>query len=171
MIKETIQNYNNAFLTEKEQNVFLNKVLNNTVVETRLPEILFITSYPPRECGIATYSQDLVMAMDKKFNRSFKISICPIESENDQHTYAEGIKYILNKDFPKAFITLAKFINNDDNIRVVMIQHEFGLFADSEESFNHFLQALTKPVVIVFHTVLPHPDKALKEKVQLIENA
>jgi hypothetical protein len=33
------------------------------------PEILFISSYPPRECGIATYSQDLVKALNNKFEK------------------------------------------------------------------------------------------------------
>ena len=42
-----------------------------TLLENKidLDEILFITSYPPRECGIATYSQDLIMALNNKFNR------------------------------------------------------------------------------------------------------
>ena len=35
-----------------------------------LPEILCITSYPPRECGIATYSQDLIVAVKNKFEKS-----------------------------------------------------------------------------------------------------
>ena len=35
-----------------------------------LPEILFITSYPPRVCGIATYSQDLIKALNNKFSNS-----------------------------------------------------------------------------------------------------
>jgi hypothetical protein len=41
-------------------------------------EILFITSYPPRECGIATYSQDLVKALNNKFSSSFTFSICAL---------------------------------------------------------------------------------------------
>jgi len=41
--------------------------------DTNLPEILFISSCTPRECGIATYSEDLIKALENKFNRSFKI--------------------------------------------------------------------------------------------------
>ena len=52
------------------------------------------------------------------------------------------------------------------DIRIVMIQHEFGFFEKKKDDFIQFLDALTKPVVIVFHTVLPRPDESLKEKVQ-----
>src|SRR5689334_15977660 len=104
------------------------------------PEILFISSYPPRECGIATYSQDLIKALNNKFNHSFTITVCPLESENEKHIYTDAclpdrqeIKYILNIDEPDTFILLAKKINDDANIRVVMIQHEFGLFKNKED--------------------------------------
>lgn len=133
-----------------------------------LPEILFITSYPPRECGIATYSQDLVKALDNKFNHSFYIRICPLESENETHTYPDEVKYILNTDQPDAFVQLAGKINSDPAISMVMIQHEFGFFAKKEEAFRGFLDLLVKPVVIGFHTVLPHPDESLKLNVQKI---
>lgn len=135
---------------------------------THLAEILFITSYPPRECGIATYSQDLIKALNNKFNQSFIIKICALESANEQHTYTEEIKYILNTDGPNAFIKLAKTINENAAISIVLIQHEFGFFEKKEEKFNYFLNALTKPVVIVFHTILPHPDELLKLKVKRI---
>jgi glycosyltransferase involved in cell wall biosynthesis len=141
----------------------------------KLPEILFITSYPPRECGIATYSQDLIKALNNKFSHSFKIRICPLESENEKHVYPDAylpdrqeIKDILNVDHPDAFTKLAKTINGNADIRIVMIQHEFGFFEKSENDFSLFLGALTKPVVIVFHTVLPHPNESLKLNVQQI---
>lgn len=133
-----------------------------------LPEILFITSYPPRECGIATYSQDLILALNNKFNQSFTIRICPLESESEKHTYFEKVKYILNTDHPNAFIRLAKNINANEDIRMVMIQHEFGFFNKKEEHFRLFLMALTKPIVVVFHTVLPRPNESLKVSVQQI---
>ncbi len=133
-----------------------------------VPEILFITSYPPRECGIATYSQDLIKALNKKFNHSFTISICALESENEQPVYTEEIKYRLNTDEPTAFIQLAENINSNAAIRMVLIQHEFGFFEKREPDFKQFLLALNKPVAIVFHTVLPHPDELLKVKVKEI---
>jgi glycosyltransferase involved in cell wall biosynthesis len=144
----------------------LHKINGNGIYHPKMkepvPEILFITSYPPRECGIATYSQDLLKALSNKFNRSFKLTVCPIETDSERHTYTEDVKYILNTDYPKAFITLTKFINDNEDIKLVMIQHEFGLFKKSEDDFIHFLGLLTKPVIIAFHTVLPGPDKFLK---------
>jgi glycosyltransferase involved in cell wall biosynthesis len=147
---------------------------NNALVmkdsAAELPEILFITSYPPRECGIATYSQDLIMALNNKFNRSFDIKICSLESNSERHIYSDEIKYILNIDYPEAFVTLVNFINDNDNIKTVMIQHEFGLFEKVESDFNQFLQSLNKPVVLCFHTVLPRPGLAFMEKVQQLSN-
>ncbi|MET0759736.1 MAG: glycosyltransferase [Flavobacterium sp.] len=139
--------------------------------DNMLPEILFITSYPPRECGIATYSQDLIMALNNKFNYSFRIQICPLETENEKHNYSDEIKYILNTDSPNAFIKLAKTINDNTNIQMVLVQHEFGLFKKNEKYFNQFLNILTKPVVIVFHTVLPNPNESLKLQVKEITEA
>ncbi len=133
--------------------------------------ILFITSFPPRECGIATYSQDLIKALNNKFNCSFNIKICALESDSEKHVYQDEIEYILNTDMPDAFIQSAKKINESDDIQIVLIQHEFGFFEKKEAAFQRFLQALKKPVVIVFHTVLPNPDKLLKKKVQKISDA
>jgi glycosyltransferase involved in cell wall biosynthesis len=138
----------------------------NTV--NKLSGVLFITTYPPRQCGIATYSQDLISALKDKFDQSFTIHLCPLESENENHAYTEEIKYILNTSRPDSFIQLAKKINADENIRVVMIQHEFGLFEKKEEEFIQFLITLAKPIVITFHTVLPRPNEVLKLHVQKI---
>ncbi|HLF64121.1 MAG TPA: glycosyltransferase, partial [Saprospiraceae bacterium] len=140
----------------------------NTNTAVTEPEILFITSYPPRECGIATYSQDLIKALNNKFNHSFHIIICPLESENEEHTYTDDIKCILNIDQPGAFTTLAETINADEDIRMVMIQHEFGLFGAKQDEFEQFLRILEKPFVVVFHTVLPRPDELLNLKVRHI---
>lgn len=136
-----------------------------------LPEILFITSYPPRECGIATYSQDLIKALNNKFSYSFNITLCALESGSEKHRYSSEVKFILNTDDAAAFTSLAGLINSNTAIHTVMIQHEFGLFRNAEDGFSEFLEALTKPVIIAFHTVLPNPEEALKEKVKRIIRA
>ena len=158
-------NHNDVLLVEEKQAIFPINEIQGRVAEGKLPEILFITSCPPRECGIANYSSDLIMALNEKFNQSFRISICPVESKNEKHTYAEEIKNILNVDCRESFIKLTKFINDNAAIRIVIIQHEFGIFKNSEDGFRQFLNAVTKPVVIAFHTVLPRPDESLKAKV------
>lgn len=133
-----------------------------------LPEVLFITSYPPRECGIATYSQDLKKALDSKFSSSFTVKICALESETEKHTYTHEIEYILNVDHSEEFAGLAKKINNNTGIQIVLIQHEFGFFDKKENEFIELMRALSKPVVLVFHTILPYPDKVLRRNVQAI---
>ena len=133
-----------------------------------VPKVLFITSYPPRECGIATYSRDLITALNEKFSNSFTIGICALESENERHDYSGEIEYILDADNAGSFASLARNINDDADIRVVMIQHEFGFFEKKKDEFVQFLGELTKSAVIVFHTVLPHPNESLKQNVQEI---
>lgn len=171
MRKQNIVNHVSSLPVGGQQKVISGNGMHIPDIDIKLPEILFITSYPPRECGIATYSQDLIKALNNKFNQSFTISICPLESENEKHTYTDEIKYILNTDHPNAFTRLAKTINVNGEIRMVMIQHEFGFFEKKEDDFKQFLDALTKPVVIVFHTVLPHPHESLSVKVQHICSA
>jgi glycosyltransferase involved in cell wall biosynthesis len=168
MINEIVLTKGTLMQAERQERKNNSNGVELTYAPKKIPEILFITSYPPRECGIATYSQDLIKALNNKFNRSFKINICPLESDDEQYTYNDDVEYILNTTYPEAFKTLARFINNDANIEMVMIQHEFGLFKDSEEDLLNFLKALYKPVIVVFHTVLPKPNIFFKIKVQQI---
>ena len=136
-----------------------------------LSEILFITSYPPRVCGIATYSHDLIKALDNKFSNSLSIKVCALESGDTGYQYGSEVKYILKTSLSHQYEELALRINNDNCIKIVLIQHEFGFFKLQEKSFQQFLYKLSKPVIIVFHTVLPNPDRQLKTKVQNIADA
>ncbi|MDA3943059.1 MAG: glycosyltransferase [Bacteroidetes bacterium] len=63
---------------------------------------------------------------------------------------------------------MANTINQDDSINIVLIQHEFGLFAKQEQAFLQFVSKLSVPLVIAFHTVLPVPDERLKSIIQSV---
>jgi glycosyltransferase involved in cell wall biosynthesis len=136
-----------------------------------LAEILFISSYPPRECGIATYSQDLIKALNNKFSSSLSIKVCALEAGDLNFIYPREVKYVLNTLLAEDYKKLLININKDHNIKIVLIQHEFGFFREQEQSFLQFLQELEKPVVIVFHTVLPNPDEELKANMKSIADA
>ena len=112
-------------------------------------EVLFISSYPPRECGIANYSHDLIRAFNSKFGNSFTLTVCALESGNSNYQYPVEVKYVLDTSDSAKFESLASTINQSPQIKIVLIQHEFGLFQNtSEEGFLHFLKSLTKPIII-----------------------
>lgn len=144
-----------------------------TDTTTAVPEILCLTTFPPRQCGIATYSQDLIKVLKNHYVDSFDIKICALENANEKHTYTDtDVKYILDTSVEASYYKLAQAINEDNAVKVVLIQHEFGLFADGIDYFNDFLTQLEKPVAVVFHTVLPEPDAQLKYNVEhIMDNA
>lgn len=134
-------------------------------------EILVITSYPPRECGIATYSEDLIKALNNKFSNSLSIKVCALESNGTTYPYPDEVKYILKTSLADDYEKLLSNINDDKSIKIILIQHEFGFYKFQEKAFYNFLSGLNKPVIIVFHTVLPHPDELLKSKINRIAAA
>jgi len=146
--------------------------IKTSAKNSELPEILFITSYPPRECGIATYSHDLITSLKNKFNSSFNIKACALEYGVSNNTYPDEVEYILDTNYTSEFTKLSQSINDNKLIKIVLIQHEFGFFQNiSEENFLQFLYSIVKPIAIVYHTVLPKPEESLKKKVQNISDA
>ncbi|HML84346.1 MAG TPA: glycosyltransferase, partial [Bacteroidales bacterium] len=89
----------------------------------------------------------------------------------NNYIYPEEVTLILNTSIASDYEKLAFKINADPYIKFVLIQHEFGFYHSHQAEFEHFLLTLIKPIIIVFHTVLPHPDNNLKEKVQRIVSA
>jgi glycosyltransferase involved in cell wall biosynthesis len=178
MIKEIFHNTNNNLILYKELLQFSGKMERDNIsgktttvaeIETALPEILFITSYPPRECGIATYSHDLVNAIQEKFGQSFSLKVCALEASGTEHKYPQEVKYILKESELEEYYKLAEKINSDTNLTLIFIQHEFGLFGgEYGEHLLELLSVLKKPVITTFHTVLPKPDINRNKIVQAI---
>ncbi len=169
MINEAMLNF------DAMDNLFAPRTILNKVAkypDTVLPEVLFMTSFPPRECGIATYSQDLLKALDNKFNDSFSLKVCALEAGRSNHIYPGEVEYILNTEDATEFVALSNSIIMDQQVKLVVVEHEFGLFRQSgEDAFLQFLYSLNKPVIVAFHTVLPHPGEAMKINVQRIVEA
>lgn len=172
--------YNNKLLVYKEAlnnvsgiNFFkmpeIVKPNNNLFTKKIIPEILFITTYPPRECGIATYSQDLKNAIQEKFGHSFSLKVCALNSTEAIYNYPQEVKYTIQTNEKEQFIQLAKKINADKNISMIFLQHEFGLFG--RENGSYILKLIThlkRPITTTFHTVLPNPNGKLKKIVRKI---
>jgi glycosyltransferase involved in cell wall biosynthesis len=152
-------------IPHKNKHQSLRNKINN------LAEILFITSYPPRECGIATYSHDLISAINNKFSNSLSVKVCALESGEVNFQYPDEVKYVIKTSLADSYEKAALEINRNDRIRIVLVQHEFGFFRKQEQAFLQFLTSLIKPVIVVFHTVLPRPDIKLKSSITEISRA
>lgn len=134
-------------------------------------KIICITTYPPRECGIATFAQDLIRTILSKFGDAYSIKICAVESDTETYTYTEDVEYILNTSDVSAFATLAQQLNEDPEIEIVLVQHEFGLYVEQETAFLEMLEQLSKPVILIFHTVLSNPALAMYQSVKRMIDA
>lgn len=133
-----------------------------------LAEILVLTSYPPRVCGIATYSSDLISAIKNQFGASFSVKVCALEAGNSKYTYPGDVCYALDTTIASEYSKLIHFIDKNKQIKIVLIQHEFGFYHAQEKAFLQFVVDVRKPVSIVFHTVLPQPKPILRAKVRMI---
>ena len=152
----------------KDVNVQIERLM---VPVEKKTEVAFLTSYPPRECGIATYSKDLLEALIAKFGTCISTSVYPLETAESNNEYPKSVRIPLNTDAKVDFLKTAYDINSRKTIGLVVIQHEFGLFSSNALAFQEFLEYLDKPVVITFHTVLPNPNNEMREQVIAIGNS
>lgn len=132
--------------------------------------IAYLSTFPPRECGIATFTQDLVTAFDKRFNPATKSRIVALnENPVSMYTYAPRVMERITATCVEEYVALALKLNADDAVKLVNIQHEFGIFGGAwGEYLLPFLQVIRKPVVTTFHSVLREPEDRLQSIVQFI---
>ncbi len=152
-------------LTQPTQNAPIIRKSSIQTKESLTTGILVISTFPPTECGIATYSEDLIRSLKEKFKDTFNIVSCPIIDKIEDKTQFHEYKFKLNTFISNGFDTLKNQINDSPEIQIVMIQHEFGLFYNNEDELNSFLKGLNKTKIVVFHTVLPNPNPHLLKQV------
>ncbi|MBR9706382.1 glycosyltransferase [Candidatus Pacearchaeota archaeon] len=129
----------------------------------------FLSNYPPKECGIATFAKDLLFAMNKRFNPRLKSRVIALDDSTSIYNYDKNVIMQINKESIDSYIEHAKNVNNNPDIKLVCIQHEFGIFGgEYGKNLIPFLEHVEKPVVITFHSVLPDPDEERREVVKKI---
>lgn len=115
-----------------------------------------MSTYPPRECGIATFTKDLIAAVGNHHEFRSQIVIAINEKET-MYNYDRRVRYQIERDSAEDYIEAASFLNSSRVVDLVNLQHEFGLFGgDWGENINAFLENLQKPVVTTLHTIEPN---------------
>jgi polysaccharide biosynthesis protein PslF len=131
------------------------------LLESNQNIIGYLSSYPPRECGIATFTKDLIDATTEISNLS--PVVIAVNDKHANYDYDCRVKIKINRDYLQDYKRAAEYINSSD-IDLVLMQHEFGLFGGEYGDYlKVFLDNLNKPIITTLHTVLPDFNKKALE--------
>jgi len=124
--------------------------------------IAVIGNYLPRQCGIATFTTDLCTAISAEYGTARLLAL-PVNDTGQEYDYPARVRWSLAQDEVKSYQEAAEFLNFN-NIDMVCLQHEYGIFGGPAGShILHLLRGLKMPLVTTLHTVLrePNPDQLM----------
>ena len=131
----------------------------------------YIGTYPPRQCGIGTFTQNLNESMTSSGNGSSSEHEGIIVALNDLETgydYPNEVKYTIRQQHQRDYIQAAKFINYS-GADVCILEHEYGIFGgESGVYILPLLHRLEIPLMVTLHTVLKTPsynEKAIMQEI------
>ena len=135
-----------------------------------IKRIAFIGNYMPRQCGIATFTTDLCEAIAGVYKGTACIAL-PVNDTEEGYEYPPRVRFELTEKDIESYRRAADFLNIN-NVDMVSLQHEYGIFGGKAGSYIlTLLRELRMPVVTTLHTILrdPNPDqrRVLEEIVSL----
>ena len=121
-----------------------------------IKRVAFLGDYLPRQCGIATFTTDICEAIASEFPECD----CLVGAVNDRpegYNYPPRIRFEIDEKEIDSYRRAADFLNIN-NVEVVSVQHEFGIYGGPAGShLLAFLHDVHMPVVTTLHTVLREP--------------
>jgi glycosyltransferase involved in cell wall biosynthesis len=147
------------------QNYNMSKI--NQILDTQqsIVRTIFVSSYIPRKCGLATFTKDLTNALNDLNSESLAEIIAINDGEADLE-YPWEVKYKIHQNKYDSYYQAAEYVNQS-SADVVCLQHEFGLFGgEAGEYIFAFLRNINKPIVTIFHTILAKPSDIQRSTLQ-----
>jgi glycosyltransferase involved in cell wall biosynthesis len=119
--------------------------------------VLFIGTYVPKECGIATFTHDLLNSVYGEYN-DVQCEVIALNNASEVYDYPEEVVFQIERDKIEDYYLAADYINQS-NADIVCLQHEFGLFGgDAGDYIFALLSGINKPVITTLHTVIREPE-------------
>lgn len=130
----------------------------------------FLSTYPPTQCGLATFTASLVHALTSPAggDRAGVVRVVESATYNDR---PEVVGHLV-PHAPDSHIPAADTLNRHD---IVIVQHEYGIYGGTDgENLLPVLHRLRTPAIAVLHTVLSRPtahQKTVLEQVVALTGA
>jgi glycosyltransferase involved in cell wall biosynthesis len=127
--------------------------------------VVFLSTYPPRRCGIATFASDLSKAVGD-------YEVVALHRSDDDLLYPPEVVGIIRQDDKSDYIRAADRVSAS-GAEVVSVQHEYGIFGGGDGGYViDFLDRVDIPAVVTLHTVLRAPTDLQRDVIgRVVERA
>ncbi|MBZ9728637.1 glycosyltransferase family 4 protein [Salegentibacter sp. JZCK2] len=134
-------------------------------------KITYIGTYPPRECGIGTFTQNLAFAMTAKDHQGEKLNkrlIIAMNDYDETYSYPPEVKLCIRQEQQADYLKAANFINSN-GADICILEHEFGIFGGNGGVYIlPLLHHVNIPIIVTLHTILENPsytEKAILKEI------
>ncbi len=139
-------------------------------------KLAYIGTYPPRECGIGTFTKNLyhsTVTHDDTSGEAIDGFVVALSDNDLTYNYPEEVKLIINQENQRDYLEAVKFINHS-GADVCVLQHEFGIYGGQNGIYIlPLLYRLKIPLVVTLHTILKAPsynEKAVLKEICKMAN-
>src|SRR4051812_9534321 len=124
----------------------------------KINRVAFLGDYMPRQCGIATFTTDICESVAAEYP-SCECIVGAVNDRPEGYEYSTRIRFEIDEKEIDSYRRAADFLNIN-NVEVVSVQHEFGIYGGPAGShLLAFLRDVHMPVVTTLHTVLREPNE------------
>ncbi|MBM9475214.1 glycosyltransferase family 4 protein [Nakamurella flavida] len=128
--------------------------------------VAVVSTFPPRPCGIGTFSQDLRAAL-RESSPTIDVDIISIVREQTEQTDPDVLP-LIRQDVRSDYPAVAQIVDSRGT-DVVLVEHEYGIFGGPDGAYLlSLVQELSQPLVLTLHTVLSRPSVSQAETLRAL---
>lgn len=118
--------------------------------------VAFVGDFPPRQCGIATFTHDIRNAVADRYPHT-RCRVCAVNDPGESYAYPDAVQFEIEEQESASYLRAADFLNLSST-DVICVQHEFGIYGGASGAhLLEFARAVSAPIVSTLHTILEQP--------------